>query len=46
MIVATTRDDEEMVRVLDAGADNYVIRPFTAAQVRASTVYDLTASAK
>jgi DNA-binding response OmpR family regulator len=36
VIVATARDDEEeMVRVLDAGADDYVIKPFTAAQVTA-----------
>ena len=31
VIVATARDDEaEMVRVLDIGADDYVIKPFTA----------------
>jgi DNA-binding response OmpR family regulator len=36
VIVATARDDEsEMVRVLDLGADDYVIKPFTAAQVTA-----------
>lgn len=36
VIVATARDDEdEMVRVLDAGADDYVIKPFTAGQVTA-----------
>jgi DNA-binding response OmpR family regulator len=36
VIVATAPDDEEeMVRVLDAGADDYVIKPFTAAQVTA-----------
>ena len=32
VIVATARDDEaEMVRLLDLGADDYVIKPFTAA---------------
>src|SRR6201999_1727249 len=36
VIVATARDDEaEMVRVLDIGADDYVIKPFTAGQVNA-----------
>jgi DNA-binding response OmpR family regulator len=36
VIVATARDDEaEMVRVLDLGADDYVIKPFTAAQLNA-----------
>jgi DNA-binding response OmpR family regulator len=36
VIVATARDAEsEMVRVLDLGADDYVIKPFTAAQVDA-----------
>jgi DNA-binding response OmpR family regulator len=36
VIVATARDDEgEMVRLLDLGADDYVIKPFTAAQVSA-----------
>ncbi|MGN6605734.1 MAG: response regulator transcription factor [Jatrophihabitans sp.] len=36
VIVATARDDEaEMVRVLDLGADDYVIKPFTAAQLTA-----------
>jgi DNA-binding response OmpR family regulator len=36
VIVATARDDEsEMVRLLDAGADDYMIKPFTAAQVDA-----------
>ncbi len=36
VIVATARDDEhEMVRVLDLGADDYVIKPFTAAQLDA-----------
>ncbi|WP_250034721.1 response regulator transcription factor [Paractinoplanes maris] len=34
VIVATARDDEtEIVRVLDAGADDYVVKPFTAAQL-------------
>src|SRR3954465_2628818 len=36
VIVATARDDEaEMVRLLDPGADDYVIKPFTAAQLTA-----------
>ncbi len=36
VIVATARDDEsEIVRVLDAGADDYVIKPYTAAQLDA-----------
>jgi two-component system KDP operon response regulator KdpE len=36
VIVATARDEErEMVRLLDAGADDYVIKPFTAAQLDA-----------
>ncbi|MCW2646210.1 MAG: two-component system, OmpR family, operon response regulator KdpE [Pseudonocardiales bacterium] len=36
VIVATARDDEsEMVRLLDLGADDYVIKPFTATQVTA-----------
>jgi DNA-binding response OmpR family regulator len=36
VIVATARDDEaEMVRLLDLGADDYIIKPFTAAQVTA-----------
>ncbi len=36
VIVATARDDEaEMVRILDLGADDYVIKPFTATQVTA-----------
>jgi DNA-binding response OmpR family regulator len=36
VIVATARDDErEMVRLLDLGADDYVIKPFAAAQVTA-----------
>jgi DNA-binding response OmpR family regulator len=35
-IIATARDDEaEMVRLLDLGADDYVIKPFTAAQLTA-----------
>ncbi|MBU2664863.1 response regulator transcription factor [Actinoplanes bogorensis] len=34
VIVATARDDEtEIVRVLDSGADDYVVKPFTAAQL-------------
>jgi DNA-binding response OmpR family regulator len=36
VIVATARDDEEeIVRVLDAGADDYLIKPFGAAQLEA-----------
>lgn len=36
VIIATARDDEaEIVRALDAGADDYVVKPFTAAQLDA-----------
>jgi DNA-binding response OmpR family regulator len=36
VIVATARDDEtEIVKALDAGADDYVVKPFTAAQLDA-----------
>jgi DNA-binding response OmpR family regulator len=36
VIVATARDEEtEMVRLLDAGADDYVVKPFTASQLDA-----------
>src|SRR4051794_7675972 len=36
VIVATARDDEaSMVRILDLGADDYVVKPFTAAQLTA-----------
>jgi len=36
VIVSTARDDEaEIVRLLDLGADDYVIKPFTAAQINA-----------
>ncbi len=36
VIVATARDDEsEIVQTLDAGADDYVIKPFSAAQLDA-----------
>lgn len=36
VIVATARDDEaSLVACLDAGADDYVIKPFTAAQIEA-----------
>ncbi len=36
VIIATARDDErEIVRLLDLGADDYVIKPFTAAQITA-----------
>ncbi len=36
VIVATARDDDrEVVRTLDAGADDYVVKPFTARQLDA-----------
>lgn len=36
VIVATARDDEaEIVRALDSGADEYVVKPFSAAQLDA-----------
>ncbi|WFE34002.1 response regulator transcription factor [Micromonospora sp. WMMD975] len=36
VVVATARDDEvEIVRLLDAGADDYLVKPFTAAQLDA-----------
>jgi two-component system, OmpR family, KDP operon response regulator KdpE len=36
VIVATARDDEtEIVRVLDAGADDYIVKPFSAGQLDA-----------
>nr|WTB31691.1 response regulator transcription factor [Streptomyces sp. NBC_00830] len=36
VIIATARDDEaEMIRGLDVGADDYVVKPFTAAQLEA-----------
>jgi DNA-binding response OmpR family regulator len=36
VIIATARDEEtEMVRLLDAGADDYLVKPFTAAQLDA-----------
>jgi two-component system, OmpR family, KDP operon response regulator KdpE len=36
VIVATARDDEnEIVRSLDSGADEYVVKPFSAAQLHA-----------
>lgn len=36
LIVATARDDDaEVVRLLDAGADDYLVKPFTAAQLDA-----------
>ena len=36
IIVATARDDQsEMVRILDAGADDYVVKPFASDQLEA-----------
>jgi len=36
IIVATARDDEaEIVRLLDAGADDYVVKPYRASQIEA-----------
>lgn len=36
VLVATARDDErEVIRLLNAGADDYIIKPFSAAQVQA-----------
>lgn len=36
VIIATARDDDdEIVRLLDAGADDYVVKPYTAAQLEA-----------
>jgi two-component system, OmpR family, KDP operon response regulator KdpE len=36
VVVATARDDErEIVRLLDAGADDYVVKPFSADQIEA-----------
>jgi len=36
VIVATARDDpDEIVRILDAGADDYVVKPYTAAEMGA-----------
>jgi DNA-binding response OmpR family regulator len=36
VIVATARDDEaDIVRLLDAGADDYLVKPFSAAQMDA-----------
>ena len=36
VIVATARDDEaEMIAVLDAGADDYVVKPYRSAQIEA-----------
>jgi DNA-binding response OmpR family regulator len=36
IIITTARDEErEIVRLLDAGADDYVVKPFTTAQIEA-----------
>ncbi|MEO6472981.1 MAG: response regulator transcription factor [Aeromicrobium sp.] len=36
VLVATARDDErEIVRLLNAGADDYIIKPYSAAQIQA-----------
>src|SRR5260370_13968540 len=36
VVVITARDDEtEIIRVLDAGADDYVVKPFGAGQIEA-----------
>jgi DNA-binding response OmpR family regulator len=36
VVVATARDDEaNIVRVLDAGADDYLVKPFSASQIEA-----------
>ena len=36
VVVATARDDErDIVRLLDAGADDYIVKPFSAAQLDA-----------
>lgn len=36
VLVATARDDEqEIVRLLNAGADDYIVKPYSAAQLRA-----------
>lgn len=36
VIVSTARDDErEIIRILDAGADDYLVKPFSAAQMDA-----------
>jgi len=36
VLVATARDDErEIIRLLNAGADDYIIKPYSAAQVQA-----------
>jgi DNA-binding response OmpR family regulator len=36
VLIATARDgDREMVRLLDAGADDYLVKPFSAAQAMA-----------
>jgi DNA-binding response OmpR family regulator len=48
VVVVTARDDEaEIIRVLDAGADDYVVKPFGAGQIdaRIRAVLRRTASA-
>lgn len=36
VLVATARDEErEIIRLLDAGADDYIIKPYSAAQIQA-----------
>src|SRR5579862_8385287 len=36
VVVATARDDEaDIVRVLDAGADDYLVKPFSVSQIEA-----------
>ena len=36
VIIATARDDErEMIALLDAGADDYVVKPYRAGQIEA-----------
>jgi len=47
VVVATARDDDrEVVRLLDAGADDYLIKPFSAAQAMARVRAVLRRSSK